>query len=168
LRRPLAIEPCAGSGYSLAGVGENNDPRADESCAPAENPAGLNGFNNGEEAKPIINRIGNPTVSPGSVAEMNVSMPIRHGMFVTRLSALAEEDERFARRKLLVRITAALDPGGRFASQICYPARVGPHTLLLEQGQRAGPATLFGDLLRLAVRSNKKGVDRRQRDRGPG
>jgi hypothetical protein len=27
---------------------ENDDPRADESCALAENPAGLNGFDNGE------------------------------------------------------------------------------------------------------------------------
>jgi hypothetical protein len=39
-----------------------------ESCALAENPAGLNGFDDGEEAKPVINRVGNPTVSPGNVA----------------------------------------------------------------------------------------------------
>lgn len=116
----LAVEPCAGSevdgSYSLAAIGENNDPRADKSCAVPEKPTRLDGFNNGEEAKPIINRIGNPTVSLGNVAETNISMPIRHGMFVTRSSALAEEDERVARCEVLVRIAPALDPGGRFAS----------------------------------------------------
>jgi hypothetical protein len=54
--------------YSLTAAVENDDPRADELCAPAENQAGLNGFNDGEEAKPVINRFGNPTVSPGNVA----------------------------------------------------------------------------------------------------
>jgi hypothetical protein len=146
---------------------EDDDPRADEGCAPAENPARLDGFDDGEEAKPVINRVGNPTVLPGNVAEMNISMPIRYGMFVARFSALAKEHERLAPFEVLVRIAAALDPGGRFALDLCYPTRVRPYTLLLEQGQRTGPATLLADLLRLAVRSNKKRVDRRQRDRGP-
>jgi hypothetical protein len=88
-------------------------------------------------------------------------------MFVARFSALAEEDERLARFKVLIRITATLDPGGRFAFQLCYPTRVRPYTLLLEQGQRAFPATLLAYLLRLAARSNEKRVDRRQRDGGP-
>ena len=152
----------------LATIVQNDDARADEFCALAENPTGLNGFDDGQEAKPVINRIGNPTVSPGNVAEMNISMPIRHGVFVARFSALADELERVARSNMLIRIAAALDPDGRFALQLCYPARVGLHALLLEQGQRVGPATLLADLLRrLGVRSNKKRVDRRQRDRGP-
>jgi hypothetical protein len=53
---------------SLTAIVENDDPRADESWALAENPAGLDGFDNGEEAAPIIDRVGNPTVSPGNVA----------------------------------------------------------------------------------------------------
>src|SRR5258708_3483547 len=152
----------------LAAIMQNDDARADEFCALPENPTGLNGFDDGEEAKPVINRIGNPTVSPGNVAKMNISMPIRHGVLFTRFGALADEHERPARSKVLTRMAAALDPDRRFASQLGYPARVGPHTLLLEQGQRAGPATLWADLLRPAVRSNKKRVDSRQRDRGPG
>ena len=151
----------------LAAIVQNDDARADEFCALAENPAGLNGFDDGEEAKPVINRIGNPAVSPGNVAQMNISMPIRHGVFITRFGALADEHERLARSKVLTRIAAALDPDGRFASQLSYPARVGAHVLLLEQGQRIGPATLLADLVRLAVWSNKKCVDGRQRDRGP-
>ncbi len=151
----------------LAAIVQNDDARADKFCALPENPTGLNGFDDGEEAKPVINRIGNPTVSPGNVAKMNISMPIRHGVFVTRFSALADEHERLARFKVLTRIAAALDPDGRFALQLAYPTRVGPHALLLEQGQRAGPATLWADLLSLAVRSNKQRVDGRQRDRGP-
>jgi hypothetical protein len=151
----------------LAAIVQNDDARADEFCALAENPAGLNGFDNGKEAKPVINRIGNPAVSPGNVAKMNISMPIRHGVFITRFGALADEHERLARSKVLARITTALDPDGRFASQLGDPARVGPHTLLLEQGQRAGPATLWTGLLKLAVPSNKKRVDGRQRDRRP-
>ena len=55
------------SGILTAAV-ENDDARADEFCALAENQAGLNGFDDGEQAKPIINRLGNPTVSPGNVA----------------------------------------------------------------------------------------------------
>jgi hypothetical protein len=62
--------------YSLTAAVENDDARADEFCALAENQAGLNGFNDGEEAKPVINRFGNPTVSPRNVAQMNISMPI--------------------------------------------------------------------------------------------
>jgi len=116
---------------------------------------------------PVINRVGNPTVSRGDVAEMNISMPVRHGMLVARLSALADELERLARSKVLIRIAADLDPDGRSASQLRNPARVGPHTLLFEQGQRVGPATLLAGLLRLVARSNKKCVDRRQCDRGP-
>ena len=152
---------------SLAATVQNDDARADEFCALAENPAGLNGFDDGEEAKPVINRIGNPAVSPGNVAKMNISMPIRHGVFITRFGALADEHERLARSKVLARITTALDPDGRFASQLGDAARVGPHTLLFQQGQGAGPATLGTDLLRPAVWSNKKRVDARQRDCGP-
>ena len=113
---------------------ENDDPCADKSCAPAENPARLDGFDDGEEAKAVINRVGNPAVSPGNIAEMNISMPIRHGMFVARFSALAEEHERLARLEVLEGVAAKLHPSGRFAFQLCYPTRVRPYTLLLEQG----------------------------------
>jgi hypothetical protein len=85
---------------------ENDNPRADECCAPAENPTRLDGFDDGEEAKPVINRIGNPTVLPGNVAEMNIAMPIRHGMFLARFSVLTDEQERLARFEVLVRIAA--------------------------------------------------------------
>jgi hypothetical protein len=36
-------------------------------------------------------------VSLGNVSKMNISMPIRHSMFVAGFSALAEEYERRAR-----------------------------------------------------------------------
>jgi hypothetical protein len=41
-------------------------------------------------------------------------------MFVG-FSALAEEHERLARFEVLVRVAAELHPGGRFASELCYP-----------------------------------------------
>jgi hypothetical protein len=75
---------------------EHDDPCADECCALAENPTSLNCFDDGEEAKPVINRIGNPAVSPRNVAKMNISMPIRHGVFITRFGALSDEHERLA------------------------------------------------------------------------
>src|SRR5258708_13013740 len=140
----------------LAAIVQNDDARADKFCALPENPTGLNGFDDGEEAKPVINRIGNPTVSPGNVAKMNISMPIRHGVLFTRFGALADEHERLARSKVLTRIAAALDPDGRFASQLGYPARVGPHTLLLEQVHRASPAPLSPHLLLRAYRRQQK------------
>src|SRR6266436_3972109 len=108
--------------YSLTAIRENDNPCANGCCAPTENPPPLDGFDDGEEAKPIINRVGNPVVSYGNVAEMNVSMPIRHGMFVARFSALADEHERLAWSKVLVRIAATVDPGRRFFSELCYPA----------------------------------------------
>jgi hypothetical protein len=146
---------------------ENDNAYADEFCAVAKNPAGLDRFDDGEEAKSVVNSLGNPTVSPGNVAKMNVSMPVRYGMLVARFSALADEGERLARPEVLTRIAAALDPDRRFVSQLCYPAGVGPHTLLLEEGQSAGPAILLTDPIRLALPSNKKRVHHRQRDCGP-
>src|SRR5258708_13598283 len=105
----------------LAAIVQNDDARADKFCALPENPTGLNGFDNGEEAKPVINRIGNPAVSPGNVAKMNISMPIRHGVFVARFSALADEHERLARFKVLTRRACTPDPHGRFASTLRDP-----------------------------------------------
>jgi hypothetical protein len=102
---------------------EHDDPCAGEFCALPENPASLNGFDDGEESKSVINRIGNPTMSPGNVAKMNISMPIRHGVFVTRFRALADEHERLARPEVLTRIAAPLDPDGRFASQLSSSGR---------------------------------------------
>jgi hypothetical protein len=126
--------PRASLRYSLTAIVQDDNPRADGCCTPAENPAGLDGFDDCEEAKPVIDRVGNPTVSPRNVAKMNISMPIRHGMFVARFGALAKEHERLARFEVLVRIAAALDPAGRFALELCYPTWVGPNTLFLEQG----------------------------------
>ena len=49
----------------------------------------LNALDDRKKAKPVINRVGNPTVLPANVAEMNISMSIRHGTFVAWFSALA-------------------------------------------------------------------------------
>jgi hypothetical protein len=68
---------------------EHDDPCADECCASAQNPARLNALDDRKKAKPVINRVGNPTVLPANVAEMNISMSIRHGTFVAWFSALA-------------------------------------------------------------------------------
>jgi hypothetical protein len=65
-----------------------------------------NALDDRKKAKPVIDRVGNPTVSPRNVAEMNISIPIRHGMLVARFSALAEERERLAWLEVLVRIAA--------------------------------------------------------------
>jgi hypothetical protein len=50
-------------GYPLTAIVENDNPRADGCCTPAENPAGLNGFDDGKEAKPVIDRIPGSTLS---------------------------------------------------------------------------------------------------------
>jgi hypothetical protein len=56
-------------------------------------------------------------------------MPIRYGMSVARFSALADEHERFARFEVIIRVAAELHPGGRFASELCYPAWIAEHPL---------------------------------------
>src|SRR5262249_35497199 len=150
-----AVLVCASPRCSLMAIVENDDPRADVFCAPAENPAGLDRFDDGEEATVVIERVGNPTVLRGDVAEMKVSMPVGHGVFVAWLRVFADELERLAGSKMLIRIAADLDPDARSAPQLCDPARVGPHALLLEERQRIGPAALFAVLLGLAVRWNQ-------------
>ena len=70
---------------------------------------------------------------------MNISMPIRHGVFVARFSALADERERLTRSQVFTRIAAALDPDGRFASQLRYPAEAGDLSSTRESRELSSP-----------------------------
>jgi hypothetical protein len=54
-----------------AAVVENDYARADEFCAPPENPAGFDIFDNSREAKSIVQRLGNPMMLLRDIAEVN-------------------------------------------------------------------------------------------------
>jgi hypothetical protein len=158
---PSSIEP-------LMAVVENHDAGADEFCAPAENPANLDLLGDGGEPKPVVQRLGNPAVSLGNVAEVNAAMVIGHGVVITPIGGLADELKCLARSDVLIGIVAAIDPSGRFAPELCYPARVGPHAAFREQGQCVGPPLPLPDVLVHAARPDKERVDGRHRDEGPG
>jgi hypothetical protein len=60
----------------LPAVVEDNDARANEFCAPTEEPTRFDIFDNDREAKSIVQRLSNPMVSFGDVAEVNSAMII--------------------------------------------------------------------------------------------
>jgi hypothetical protein len=116
-----------------AAIVENDDTGADELCAPPEN-ATLDLFGNGSETKPIVQCLGDPPVSLGDIAKMNAAMMIRHGVIIALVGGLANELKCLARPDVFIDIFAAIDPSRRFDTEACYPARVGPHAALREQG----------------------------------
>jgi hypothetical protein len=63
-----------------AAVVENDYARADEFCAPPENPAGFDIFDNSREAKSIVQRLSNPMMLLRDITEVNGAMVIGHGV----------------------------------------------------------------------------------------
>ena len=103
------------SSEPLAAVGEDDDARADEFCTPTENPARLDIFDKDHEVKSIVQRLGNPTMSPGDVAEMNAAMIIRHGAVIARISRPADKLKWLSRSEVFIGIMATVNTSGRFA-----------------------------------------------------
>src|SRR6516164_8931837 len=103
---------------------ENDDARADEIYAPAENSTGFEIFDNNRETKSIVQRLSNPMMLFRDITEVNSTMAIGHGVITFRIGVLADEFECFARSKVFIGITAAINSGGRFMAQLCNPAPV--------------------------------------------
>jgi hypothetical protein len=64
----------------LATVVEDDDAGADVFCAPTEEPAVYDIFDNDREAKSIVQRISNPMMLLRDITEVNSAMVIRHGV----------------------------------------------------------------------------------------
>src|SRR5882757_8038194 len=129
--------------------------------AAAKNPSDLDPVGDCGEAKPIVERLGDPAVPPGNVAEMYATMVIGHGVAVALIGRPANELECLARSNVLIGVTPPIDAaGGRFALQLRYPARIRPDAAFGEQGECVGPAPLL-DLPRYAVRSGRTRFDHR-------
>jgi hypothetical protein len=64
----------------LTTVVEDDDAGADVFCAPMEEPAAFDIFDNDREAKSIVQRISNPTMLLRDITEVNSAMVIRHGV----------------------------------------------------------------------------------------
>src|SRR5437660_12601373 len=101
------------SSEPLATVGEDDDARADEFCTPTENPARLDIFDKDHEVKSIVQRLGNPTMSPGDVAEMNAAMIIRHGVVIDRISRPADKCMWLSRSAVIIGLIVSDIPTGR-------------------------------------------------------
>src|SRR6266705_1291681 len=89
---------------AASAVGEDDDARADEFCTPTDNPARLDVFDKDHEMKSIVQRLGNPTMSPGDVAEMNAAMIIRHGAVIARISRPADKLKWLSRSEVFIGI----------------------------------------------------------------
>jgi hypothetical protein len=83
---------------------------------------------------PIVDRIGDPTMLLGDVAEVNAAMIVRDGATVAPLCRLTDEFHRLARSQVIVGIAAAVDAPSRFPAELIYPARIRLRSA--EQSQR--------------------------------
>ena len=98
----------------LAAAMENDDARADEFCAPTENSTGFEIFDNGREAKSIVQCLSNPMMLFRNITEVNGTMIIGHGVITFRIGALAHEFKCLTRSQVFIGITAAINSGWRF------------------------------------------------------
>ena len=103
-------------------------------------------------------------MSLGHVTEVNTAMPKGHRVLVALIGKFSNEFDRLARSDLLVDVTAAIDPCGRFVSEVRYPGWIRPDAAFLEQGQRVRPALPLSGLRRCRARPEEKRVGHRQRD----
>ena len=93
---------------------ENDDARADGFCAPTKNSTGFEIFDNDRETKSIVQRLSNPMMLFRDITKVNSTMVIGHGVITFRIGVLADEFKCFARSKVFIGITAAINSGGRF------------------------------------------------------
>src|SRR6266702_1561098 len=85
---------------------------------------GLTFSDKDHEVKPIVQRLGNPTMSPGDGAEMNAAMIRRHGAVMARISRPADKLKWISRSEVFIGIMATVNTSGRFAAELSNPARV--------------------------------------------
>jgi hypothetical protein len=100
----------------LATVVEDDNAGANEFCAPTEEPARFDIFDNDREAKSIVQRVCNPMMLLRNITEVNSAMVIRHGVIAARIGRPADELKCLARSEVFIGITAAINPVGRFAA----------------------------------------------------
>ena len=166
----MAAITAAASGihWALAGVVEDRDPRAHGFRTPAQETANFELVHDGDEAMPVIDRMSDPAMSLGDIAEVNAAMVIHYGVIIAPIGMLADKFERLARSHVLVGIAAAIDPRGRFAPEPGYPTWIRSHAAFREQGQRLRPPVPFPHLLgRRGRRPNKERVGYGQHDKRP-
>jgi hypothetical protein len=143
----------------LAAVVEDDDARADEFGAAAKDPSDLDPFGDGGEAKPVVERLGDPAVARGNVAEQNAAMMIGHGVAVVLIDRPAHELERLAGSNVLIGVAPPIDAAGeQFALQLGDPARIGPNAAFRDQGECVGPTPVL-DLLPHMRRPGRAHVD---------
>jgi hypothetical protein len=89
---------------------------------------------------PIVDRIGDPTMLLGDVAEVNAAMVVRNVATVAPLCRLTNEFDRLARPQVIAGIAAAVNARSRFPPELIYPARI--RLRRAEQIQRLRPSLL--------------------------
>ena len=95
--------------WVLATVAQDDDARANEFRVPAKNPSDLDPLGDCGKAKPIIERLGDPAVPSGDVAEKNATMMIGHGVAVVWIDWPANELKGLARSNVFVGVLPPVD-----------------------------------------------------------
>src|SRR5262252_5223226 len=87
---------CEKDGASMAVI-DDEQAGAHGSRAPPGQPAHLDLFDDDGEAQPVIERVGDPALTLGDVAEVNSSMVVSDRAAISRMIELAHQLEGLAR-----------------------------------------------------------------------
>jgi hypothetical protein len=77
--------------HPLATVVEDDNAGADEFCAPTEEPARFDIFDDDREAESVVQRISDPMMLLRDITKVNSAMVIRHGVIAARIGRPADE-----------------------------------------------------------------------------
>src|SRR5262249_59343699 len=98
---------------SSMAVVKDEQARVHGSRAPQAQPAHLDLFDDDREAQPVIERVCDPALTLGDVAEVNAPMVVSDRAPIARMIELAHQLEGLARLDEPVDVAPAIDAGRR-------------------------------------------------------
>src|SRR5262249_2059331 len=153
-------------------VVEDDQAGAHRSRAPPRQPAHLDLLDDDREAQSVIERVGDPALTLGDVAEVNSSMAVSDRAPVLRMIEFAPELECLSRLDESIDVAPAIHASRRRTPEFVDAAWVGAYPRLFEQRQRIGAALplaiLFRHEPRVHQRAYQETMERGDRDKRPG
>ena len=80
-----------------------HNPDANEFCASAKDYADFDFLYDRNEPAPVVDSVGNPTMSSGHIADVDTEMPKRNSMFIVIIGNFANEFNRVRQLRSLCR-----------------------------------------------------------------
>jgi hypothetical protein len=148
-------------------VVENDQAGAHGSSPPLGQPAHLDLFDDDREAQSVIERVGDPTLAFGDVAEVHSSMVVSDRTLISRMVELAHELKGVARLDEPIDVAPAVHAGRRRAPEFRDATWVGAHARLSDQRERIGASLPLAILLRQEPWANPESVNCGHRDQWP-